>query len=155
MSGSGTGRGVGVARPARARLVTRALVTLALLGLDGCSSADPRVGPDCVSPFHFDDREYRLGPQPPDVDRVKPGALLGEGANESCDQYAPGDRSPGDGSDRLTEPRPVYAYPEVPAEQAVLLVTPDGRHVTVLLASVRPEGGWDPDLKRWLRDHEG
>ena len=136
--------------PAPVRLVAPFIVAASLLALDGCSSADPRWGPDCVSPFHFRDQEYRLGPQPPEVKRVKPGERLGEGAHESCDQYAPGDRTPGDGSDRLTDPRPVYAFPAVPSEQAIILRTPDGRHDWVLLADEKPEGGWDPDLRRWL-----
>ena len=136
--------------PAPMRLFAPFIVGMSLVTLGGCSSADPRWGPDCVSPFHFRDQEYRLGPQPPDVKRVKPGDRLGEGANESCDQYAPGDHTPGDGSDRLTEPRQVYAFPAVPAEQAIMLTTPDGRHASVLLAAEKPEGGWDPDLRRWL-----
>ena len=142
---------VGSTRPALVRLAVPVIVALGLVTLGGCSSADPSWGPDCVSPFHFHDQEYRFGPQPPDVKRLKPGARLGEGANESCDQYAPGDHTPGDGSDRLTEPRPVYAYPGVPTEQAVILMTPNGRHAAVLLAAEKPEGGWDPDLRRWLR----
>ena len=138
-------------RPAPVRLVALLIVVLVSVALDGCSSADPRWGPDCVSPFHFRDQEYRLGPQPPDVKPVEPGARLGKGSNESCDQYAPGDHTPGDGSDRLSGSRPVYAFPSVPIEQAVILVTPDGRHASVLLATQKPEGGWDPDLRRWLR----
>ena len=136
--------------PAAMRLVASFIVVVSSVTLGGCSSADPRWGPDCVSPFHFRDQEYRLGPQPPDVKRVKPGDRLGEGAHESCDQYAPGDRTPGDGSDRLTEPRPVYAFLAVPPEQAIILVTSDGRHASVLLAAEKPAGGWDPDLRRWL-----
>lgn len=81
-----------------------------------------------MSPFHFRDQEYRFGPQPPDVTRVKPGDQLGDGAHESCDQYEPGDHTPGDGSDRLTLPRPVYAFPEVPAEQAIILTTVTPRY---------------------------
>lgn len=132
------------------RLVAPFVVAALLLAMDGCSSADPRWGPDCVSSFHFRDQEYRLGPQPPDVKRVKPGKRLGQGADESCDQYAPGDRTPGDGSDRLTDPRPVYDFPGVPPEQAIISGTSDGRHHGVLLADTKPVGGWDPDLRRWL-----
>jgi hypothetical protein len=101
-----------------------------------------------VSPFHFRDQEYLLGPGPPDVQRVKPGVRLGEGAYESCAQYAPGARPPGDGSDRLTEPRPVYAFPTVPQDQAIILLIADG-YAAVLLAADKPEDGWDPDLRAW------
>ena len=132
----------------RAALVLGGSLLLAPLG--GCSSADPVEAADCVSPFHFRDQVYVFGPQPPDGKRVNPGVRLGEGANESCDQYAPGEHTPGDGSDRLTEPRPVYAYPAVPTEQAILLVTPDGRHAAVLLAADKPAEGWDPQLRSWL-----
>ena len=126
------------------------LVTMSVLAFSGCSSVDSRWGPDCVSPFHFRDQEYRLGPQPPDVRMVEPGDRVGDGANESCDQYVPGDHTVGDGSDRLTEPRPVYVFPGVPVEQAIVLITPDGRHEWVLLAAEKPDGGWDRDLRRWL-----
>ena len=136
--------------PAPVRLFVPLIVAMSLASLGGCSSVDPNVGPDCVSPFHFRDQEYRFGPQPPDAERVKPGDRLGEGASESCDQYGPGDHTPGDGSDRLMQPRPVYAFPAVPAEQAIILTTPDGRHASVLLAAEKSEGGWDPDLRRWL-----
>lgn len=136
--------------PALTRLFGPFIVAMSLATLGGCSSADPSWGPDCESPFHFRDQEYRLGPQSPDVKLVKPGDRLGEGANESCNQYGPGDHTPGDGSDRVTQPRPVYAFPAVPAEQAIILTTPDGRHASVLLAAEKPEGGWDPDLRRWL-----
>ena len=137
--------------PAAVRLlVAPSIVSVSLVPLGGCSSADPRSGGDCVSPFDLRDQKYRFGPQPPDVTRVEPGDQLGEGAYESCDQYGLGNHTPGEGSDRLTLPRPVYAFPEVPAEQAVILTTPDGRHASVLLAAEQPEGGWDPDLRRWL-----
>ena len=125
------------------------LASVFLVPLGGCSSADPLWGPDCVSPFHFRGQEYVLGPGPPDVEPVKPGVPLGDGASESCDQYAPGEHRPGDGSDRLTEPRPVYAFPMVPIEQAVVLVNTDG-HVSILLAADRPKDGWDPQLRSWL-----
>lgn len=132
------------------RLLAPFILAMSLATLGGCSSVDPLEGPDCESPFHFRDQEYRLGPQPPDVKRVEPGDRLGEGASESCDQYGPGDHTPGDGSDRLMQPRPVYAFPAVPAAQAIILTTLDGRHASVLLAAEKPEGGWDPDLRRWL-----
>ena len=137
-------------RPVRMRFAAPLLASVVLGTLGGCSSADPSWSPDCVSPFHFGEQEYRLGPGPPDVKRVKPGVRLGEGASESCDQYAPGERTPRDGSDRLTEPRPVYAFPAVPTEQAIILVSGDGRHASVLLAAEKPEGGWDAELRRWL-----
>lgn len=136
--------------PAPMRPSAPFIVAMSLVTLGGCTGADPRWGPDCVSPFHFRDQEYRLGAQPPDEERVKPGDRLGEGANESCDQYAPGAGTPGDGSDRLTQPRLVYAFPAVPPEQAIIFTNPDGRHASVLLAAEKPEGGWDPDLRRWL-----
>lgn len=134
----------------RVRVIVSMTAGLVIATFSGCSSEDPRWSPDCVSPFHFRDREYLLGPEPPDVERVKPGNRIGEGANESCDQYAPGVRTSGDGSDRLIDPRPVYAFPSVPAEQALVLVNADGQSF-VLLATEKPAGGWDPVLRRWLR----
>jgi hypothetical protein len=129
-----------------ARVVAGSVSAALLAVLAGCSSEDPRVSPDCVSPFHFDGREYRIGPGPPDVDRVRPGARLGEGASESCDQYWPGVRS---GGDELTGPRPVFRFPRVPPEQAIVLRRVDGP-AAVLLAWEKPAGGWDPDLRAWL-----
>lgn len=128
------------------RVVAAAVSASLLLVLPGCSSADPLAGPDCVSPFHFDGREYRIGPGPPDVDRVKPGARLGEGASESCDQYLPGVRS---GGDELTESVPVFRFPRVPPGQAIVLKRIHGP-AAVLLAWEKPAGGWDRDLKAWL-----
>ena len=128
------------------RVVARTLSAVLLAALVGCSSEDPRVSPDCVSPFHFDGREYRIGPGPPDVARVRPGVRLGEGASESCDQYGPGVRS---GGDELTEPVPVFRFPRVPPEQAIVLRRVGGP-AAVLLAREKPAGGWDPDLEVWL-----
>lgn len=134
------------------RVAPSLIASLLLMTLGGCSSADPRLGPDCESPFHFQDQEYLLAPGPPHDEPVKPGARLGEGASESCAQYGPGDHTPGDGSDRLTEPRPVYAFPTVPPEQAIVLMSADD-HASVLLAVEKPEDGWDPDLRAWLDEN--
>ncbi|WP_166389731.1 hypothetical protein [Nocardioides ochotonae] len=97
---------------------------------------------DCVSPFHFEGREYRLAAGP-GVTSGDVGERLGEGSYESCDQYGPGG---GDAS--LVGPRAAYAFPGAPAEQAIVLTSADGRG-SVLLAHDRPEGGWDADLKDW------
>lgn len=51
----------------------------------------------------------------------------------------------------LTEPRPVYGFPTVPPDQAIVLVNADG-YAFVLLAADKPEGGWDPELRAWMRN---
>ena len=135
-------------RPPALRIAACLSPALLVATLAGCSSADPRWSPDCVSPFHFDGREYLVGPSPPDVERMTAGARLGEGASESCGQYGPGVHS---GGDELTDPRPVYAFPDVPPEQAIVLLRPDGPPA-VLLAADKPDGGWDPDLRAWLKN---
>lgn len=98
---------------------------------------------DCVSPFHFEGREYLLAPGP-GVKSGQVGERLGEGSHESCDQYGPG----GEGDASLGEPRAAHAFPGVPAEQAIVLTGTNGSG-PVLLALDRPEGGWDDDLADW------
>lgn len=108
---------------------------------DGASpTQQARAGGDCVSPFHFQKREYRLAME---VKTVVPASELGHGSYESCDQYF-------GGSDRLMEPRRVYGFPDLPSEQAIVLTNAKGRGFP-LLATDEPDDGRDADLRARMK----
>lgn len=100
---------------------------------------------DCISPFAFDGRQYSLA-MGSNVKEVDPGEPLGEGTYATCE-----DADSGTDGEQMA-PRPVYAFPGVPPEQAILLTNSQGAG-SVLIADAKPANGWDHDLEDWITQH--
>lgn len=101
-------------------------------------NATAEAGGDCLSGFVYDGKVYLLALgshlQEPVV-----GAASGSGETQTCEDS--GGRS-GEG------PRRVFEMAEVPTSQAIIVM--GAGEPSVLLASVKPDKGWDPDLSAWM-----
>lgn len=73
---------------------------------------------------------------------VEPGTGLGRGTYEPCED--------GDGTDLGPSTETVFALPDVPSEEALVVKDANGRHGTIYRAEEEPEGGWDPESRAWL-----
>ncbi len=108
--------------------------SIVLVGACSAEGSDPDAGVDCQMPFEFASRTYSLvfGPE---VGTVEPGRLLGTGRFELCEDGG------GPGGDTAA----VHALPDVPAEQAVVLLGERNRGA-VYLSTEPPAAAWDADL---------
>ena len=137
---------MGIVRPmGMTRFLRLTLLTCSLVLVCACSAQQPgpgdskassATGPDgdCLMPIEFSSRTYTmlLGPE---VGTVPPGRPLGTGQFAPCDD--------GGGSDAGS--REVYSLPNVPTEQAVVLVGARDRG-TVYLSAEPPATAWNADL---------
>ena len=112
----------------------------------GCANEQPsndaESGASCITPLVFEGREYRFTPAPNDY--AKAGEKLGKGEHtrEGC------------GVEEEADPGPpaidVYAFPQVPPEEAIVLTDANGQHGTLYVVAEKPVGGWDPELQAWM-----